>query len=112
MKITVIATGFERKSTTRAVPAAALETPTNLRSYTAHADGAAEAAEAEQPVMELSPASRDGAPPLTVSRRRVLDLSPSPAVPDGGGLGSRLAEFGVADVSSPLDIPAFLRRQS
>ena len=112
MKITVIATGFERTSTTQAVPAAAIETPTDLQSYTAHAGRAAEAAEAEQPVMEFSPATAEGAPPLTVSRRRVLDLSPSPAAPDGDGLGSRLAEFGVADVSSRLDIPAFLRRQS
>ena len=111
MKITVIATGFERTSTTQAVPAAAIETPTDLQSYTAHAGRAAEAAEAEQPVMEFSPATAGGAAAHR-QPRRVLDLSPSPAAPDGDGLGSRLAEFGVADVSSRLDIPAFLRRQS
>src|SRR3954469_23535523 len=36
MKITVIATGFDRKGSSRAIPAAALQTPTDLGSYTAH----------------------------------------------------------------------------
>src|SRR5688500_3287896 len=44
VKITVIATGFDRKATGRAVRAAVLETPVDLHSYTAHFAQAAEAA--------------------------------------------------------------------
>ena len=36
VKITVIATGFDRKVAGRAVPAAALQTPVDLHNYTAH----------------------------------------------------------------------------
>src|SRR4026207_2093497 len=36
VKITVIATGFERKGAGRTVPAAALQTPVDLHAYTAH----------------------------------------------------------------------------
>src|SRR5258705_8800073 len=36
VKITVIATGFERAGGARHIPAAALPTPTDLTSYTAH----------------------------------------------------------------------------
>ena len=43
MKITVIATGFDRKGAGRVVPAAALQTPVDLHNYTAHLSRAAEA---------------------------------------------------------------------
>src|SRR5882672_3036726 len=36
IKITVIATGFDRKGGTRTIPTAALQTPVDLTSYTAH----------------------------------------------------------------------------
>src|SRR3954464_975637 len=36
VKITVIATGFDRKSSNRGVPAAAMQTPVDLSNYTAH----------------------------------------------------------------------------
>src|SRR5439155_12825753 len=36
IKITVIATGFDRAGGSRAIPAVALQTPTDLASYTAH----------------------------------------------------------------------------
>jgi cell division protein FtsZ len=117
VKITVIATGFERrKSDRRAVPAAALDTPTDLHSYTAHFARAAESP-AEQPALELAPQpvaapsfdTGQGRPQLTVNRRPGLDLSlPAPA-PGGEDGPELLLELDTAQ-SSTLDIPAFLRR--
>jgi len=111
IKITVIATGFDRKGATRAMSAAAVPTPTDLTSYTAHL-ARAEAAHAE-PVMQraISPAQPSGGvapPPLTLNRRPALDLS-LPVVSGGSAMGA--SDENSADLSSPLDVPAFLRRQ-
>ena len=61
VKITVIATGFDRKGAGRAVPAAALQTPVDLHSYTAHLAKPIEPPPApmDQPMMEMAaPAPR------------------------------------------------------
>jgi cell division protein FtsZ len=106
VKITVIATGFERKSSNRGVPAAALPTPVDLHSYTAHLARPAEPPAVEQPMMEVA------APPLTVNRRPSLDLTlPLALSPSAGGGGADGLVGFDADLSSPLDVPAFLRRQ-
>ena len=109
IKITVIATGFERTGSHRAVPVAGLQTPVDLHGYTAHlAQGAASAAP-EQPAMEMdgSQLVEAAAPPLTVTRRPRLDLTlPLAPSPTAEGLGET-----DAGISSPLDEPAFLRRQ-
>jgi cell division protein FtsZ len=109
IKITVIATGFDRKGSSRAIPSAALQTPTDLTSYTAHL-ARAEAAQPE-PVLQMAPAaqpSNGGAPPFTVNRRPAVEL-PLPLAHAGGGAP---AEEGGSDLSSLLDVPAFLRRQN
>ena len=113
VKITVIATGFDRKVTGRAVPAAALDTPVDLHSYTAHFAGKAAEAPVPEPV-EAQPAvaaadAAQGKPQLTVSRRPGLDLS-LPVAPSESVPGEGLTEFDIPDTSSPLDVPAFLRR--
>ncbi|MSO83072.1 MAG: cell division protein FtsZ, partial [Acidobacteria bacterium] len=107
VKITVIATGFDRKPSSRGVPAAALQTPVDLHSYTAHLARPAEPAATEQPMMELdAPQVMDvAAPPLTVSRRPRLDLTLPLMPPSSAG------DSADADLASPLDVPAFLRRQ-
>jgi len=100
VKITVIATGFDRTGSGRAVPAAAVQTPVDLHSYTAHL-GRAPVSGAEQPVLEMEvPTVRDAAPQpvLTVSRRAGVELT--------------VPRVDATEVSSPLDVPAFLRRQS
>src|SRR5262249_25894512 len=87
LKITVIATGFERAGSARQIPAAALPTPPDLTSYTSHltrADAApadlahtpAKSAMAAPPVSETSPA-------FTVTRRPALELT----LPLTGGAG-------------------------
>ena len=117
LKITVIATGFERAGSSRHIPAAALPTPTDLTSYTAHL-ARAEAAHAEHthaPVKTASQASvaSEAAPAFTLSRRQPLELtlplaSAAAMRNEAAGLAG-VGEHGI-DLSSPLDVPAFLRR--
>ena len=111
VKITVIATGFERKSAGRSIPAAALQTPVDLHNYTAHlARPAAEPAPMDQPMMEMAaPTVEAAAPPLTVTRRPPLDLALPPRSSGDEEKGGMVFD---GDLSSPLDVPAFLRRQN
>ena len=100
VKITVIATGFDKVPGTRGVPAAALQTPTDLSNYTSHFNPAAAVAAAQQK-------AETEAPGVTVNRRPPIALDvrqPAGAVAGSGGDSFEL--------ESPLDVPAFLRRQS
>jgi cell division protein FtsZ len=103
VKITVIATGFDRAGAARHVPEAARQTPVDLSNYSIHlsrpSPSAATGAPAEAPAMEmnLAPASEQ-APTVTVGRRPGLEVT--------------LPGLDEAELSSPLDVPAFLRRQS
>jgi cell division protein FtsZ len=109
VKITVIATGFDRGA---ARPKTGmLQTPVDLHVYTEHLARQAEMVEvpeqiagpsvAPEPVVE-QPAARQVAPALAVNRRPGLELT-LPTLADE------------PDTSGPLtglDVPAFLRRQS
>ncbi|OFW06955.1 MAG: cell division protein FtsZ [Acidobacteria bacterium RIFCSPLOWO2_02_FULL_68_18] len=108
VKITVIATGFDRPGNARSVPAAALQTPVDLHGYTAHLSRTAETAAAAQPTLELSaPEARNtAAAPVASDAGYVLTVSRRPGVE----LTLPTAEAGEA--ASPLDVPAFLRRQN
>jgi cell division protein FtsZ len=123
VKITVIATGFERKAAARPGPNAASTTPVDLSSYTQHlsraaaADAAASAQSrsrsvgASDAVGQAAPAVATGtgmAPGLSVNRRPGIELSlNAPAVAAGAGA----AEEGAIE-HSLFDVPAFLRRQN
>jgi cell division protein FtsZ len=126
VKITVIATGFERKAAARQAPAALSETPTDLNIYSAHLNRAAEAAQeaatgttgrprvaanaADAPVTAHAPVLQPGAPPTVgVSRRPAVELSLSSL---GNGERGVLTGENVFEASTPLDVPAFLRRQT
>jgi len=95
-------------------PAAALQTPVDLHNYTAHLTARA-VETAEQPLAQAAGHAAPHAAPapqLTLNRRPALDLSlplntPRPAANDANS-ASDLS----LDLSSPLDVPAFLRRQS
>jgi len=119
LKITVIATGFDRAGSARQVPAAALSTPTDLTSYTAHM-ARAEAVQPEVSHTATKSAAQASAaaaapPAFTVSRRAPLELT-LPLMAGGGEAGRAREASGLnmADEngfdSSPLDVPAFLRR--
>jgi cell division GTPase FtsZ len=122
VKITVIATGFDRKAAARPAPNAASTTPVDLSSYTQHlsraaaADAAAAAQHRTRSAVSaseaaVSAAAQGGLPPsLTVNRRPGIELSlGTPAVAAGAAMG--------ASEESPIehslfDVPAFLRRQN
>ena len=100
VKITVIATGFERASSVSARPvaASAAETPVDLQSYAAWKQDAGER-------VAVGGGSR-----MPFARRAVLEL-PMPPAPPAAEVNDAIpgAEF---EPASPLDVPAFLRRQS
>jgi cell division protein FtsZ len=117
VKITVIATGFERKGSGRGVPAAALQTPVDLSNYTAHLSRSEERVHAAGPSAAAPMPSASGTPAAgqpALNRRQPLELS-LPLAASGGGAptgGSTEADDRSMDFSSPIDVPAFLRRQS
>jgi cell division protein FtsZ len=96
VKITVIATGFDRESP-KTISASAAQTPVDLHSYTNRKQ------EGEERIAAA------GGSRMTFSRRPIFELpiatppiSEEPSTAPG-------AEF---EPVSPLDVPAFLRRQS
>jgi cell division protein FtsZ len=118
VKLTVIATGFDRD----VARAAASETPVDLNIYTAHLNQEGEAARAAsalrpRPVATVAePASTPlaglhmpASPALGVTRRPGVELS---MLSPGAGSAPVSAGDNPGEVSSPLDVPAFLRRQS
>jgi cell division protein FtsZ len=100
VKITVIATGFDRPIAARTPAASASTTPVDLHSYTSWKQESGE---------RIAAAGGSRAP---FSRRAVLDLprtAPQLNLPDPVESPVPGAEF---EPVSPLDVPAFLRRQS
>jgi cell division protein FtsZ len=101
VKITVIATGFDRVAATRQVTASNAMTPVDLHSYTAF--------QATEKIAASGGGSR-----LSVSRRPVLEMPPAPAQApaQANDLGLETLSLGAEfEPVSPLDVPAFLRRQ-
>jgi cell division protein FtsZ len=127
VKITVIATGFNRKAAARLAPDAAPPTPVDLSSYTQHlsrpgADsGAAAPAQAKgrsatstvesgsSITASLTPAAGFTPPSLTISRRPGIELSLSAPAE---GMSALSASADNAVEHSLFDVPAFLRRQN
>jgi cell division protein FtsZ len=99
VKITVIATGFDRPAN-KGLAASAAATPVDLHNYTAW----------KQEGEQRQAAAGGGSRGMSFARRPVLDLqaagrhAEASAEPSGPG-----AEF---EPVSPLDVPAFLRRQA
>ena len=115
VKITVIATGFDRRGASRGM-GASMQTPVDLHNYTAHMAAHRDHL-AEQPLAQAG--GHGQAPSVGVSRRTPIDLTlPAAAAGSLTGAGTG-AVSGVksrnepgGELSSPLDVPAFLRRQS
>ena len=97
VKITVIATGFDRVAAARQASASSAMTPVDLHSYTAY--------QASEKMAASGGGSR-----ITVSRRPVLEMPATASAPLDFTMDtlSPGAEF---EPVSPLDVPAFLRRQ-
>ncbi len=108
VKITVIATGFDRKGAMRGMPAARMQTPVDLGAYTTHARATTEPAGAAESAGAASSGQVPGR--IAISRRHPLDLSLPMAA--NGGKPPAITEPMDLELSSPLDVPAFLRRQN
>jgi cell division protein FtsZ len=115
VKITVIATGFDRKIAGRGVDT---RTPVDLSNYTQHMNRPAEpavaaagmktrvaSASADLP-LQAGPSLDHGAmtPPITVNRRPQIEI-PVPAAASVATVSAAEAEL-----QTPFDVPAFLRR--
>ena len=100
VKITVIATGFDRPAEGRAVAASAKDTPVDLRSY----------AERKESVEKVAAAGGGRSSVTFAPRRPMLDLPLTMAAAASGG--DSMAPGAEFEPVSPLDVPAFLRRQS
>jgi cell division protein FtsZ len=98
VKITVIATGFDRP-VAKAPTASAALTPVDLKSYTSW----------KQETGERAVAS--GGSRISFSRRAVLEL-PLPLTQTAEGAPEPFIAGAEFEPVSPLDVPAFLRRQS
>jgi cell division protein FtsZ len=100
VKITVIATGFDRKPVEKNAPSAASLTPVDLHSYTSWKQEAGERVAA------------NGGSRMTFSRRAVLDLPLASAQVETVEPAASMVPGAEFEPVSPLDVPAFLRRQS
>jgi cell division protein FtsZ len=115
VKITVIATGFDRKHGSRGVPAAAMKTPVDLTNYGVQQSRPADLVSGREPHGQAPPPQG-----VNVSRRPHIDLTlpttaSGPLTGAGTGAVSGVKsheDAGDLDLQSPLDVPAFLRRQS
>ena len=96
VKITVIATGFDRAPAQRDVAASASPTPVDLSAYSAR----------KQETDKVAVAGGGARPSINLSRRPTLDVRM--VVNDSVRESSDSLEF----EASPLDVPAFLRRQN
>jgi cell division protein FtsZ len=99
VKITVIATGFDRPAATRQM-SPAVQTPVDLHNYTAWR---------QESVEKVAAAGGGAGRGISITRRPVLDLPLMAPMADADVPAAPGAEF---EPVSPLDVPAFLRRQS
>jgi len=99
VKITVIATGFDRPAAAKTPAASAALTPVDLQSYTSWRQETGERAAAA------------GGSRISISRRAVLEL-PLPLPPAPDSTPNQFLAGAEFEPVSPLDVPAFLRRQS
>jgi cell division protein FtsZ len=122
VKITVIATGFDRADG-KEVPSSAVETPVDLQNYAAWSRGRSDApwhpgaavagtaprhpSAAAAPETPMPPAADRPASRAAGARRPILDLSAL----DRASHDTAEPASGDADNGADFDVPAFLRRQ-
>jgi cell division protein FtsZ len=102
VKITVIATGFDRPAASKSISPSAVQTPVDLQNYTSWRQESGER-------IAAAGGGGAGAARINITRRPVLDL---PMVPQTVGDADTAAPGAEFEPVSPLDVPAFLRRQS
>jgi cell division protein FtsZ len=101
VKITVIATGFDRPAAAKVASPSAAVTPVDLQSYAVWKHEAGERAAAA------------GGSRMTFARRSLFELPLAPPPHDDSSPVEELVSPGAEfEPVSPLDVPAFLRRQN
>jgi cell division protein FtsZ len=93
VKITVIATGFDRAGARPAVPGGGIHTPVDMSAYTSWVRA------------DTDSAATPGVPRVSIGRRHALGVQDV-----GASEPAVQAEATGTDDASPLDVPAFLRR--
>jgi cell division protein FtsZ len=118
VKITVIATGFDRAAAVRQVTASAAITPVDLQSYSAFQQTEKVAASGGNGSRVSIPVSTVGATPapppisMPISRRAILEMPVPAAAAAGDPANDTFSPGAEFEPVSPLDVPAFLRRQN
>ena len=108
VKITVIATGFDRATAARQATASSAATPVDLQSYTA----------VQQPERVPLPIAVGGGGggssrlSMPLSRRPILEMPVPAAAAAGDPANNTFSPGAEFEPVSPLDVPAFLRRQN
>ena len=110
IKITVIATGFDAQAAAHpvapAIPGTTAVTPVDMPRY----EGLR--LRADVPVAPAATGTNGAASRFAITRRPAFDLPLSATMAGGGDAPAEAATAGMeADTGSPLDVPAFLRRQ-
>ena len=100
VKITVIATGFDRPAASKSLSPSGAQTPVDLHNY---------ASWRQDSVEKVAAAGGGSGRSMSISRRPALDLPLMPQAAESDANATPGAEF---EPVSPLDVPAFLRRQS
>jgi hypothetical protein len=94
VKITVIATGFDRPAAAKSISPSSVQTPVDLQNYTSW----------RQESVEKVAAAGGGGARMSITRRPALELPLMPPAVEPDGNGAPGAEF---EPVSPLDVPAF-----
>jgi len=119
VKITVIATGFDRGVAVKQVAASSQVTPVDLQSYTAFqqtekvvASGGGGSARLSVPVATTSANPPAPAISMPFGRRPILEMPVPAATAAGDPANDTFSPGAEFEPVSPLDVPAFLRRQN
>jgi cell division protein FtsZ len=121
VKITVIATGFDRAAAAKQVIASAAATPVDLQSYTAFqqtekiAAAGGGGSRMSIPVPTPTAGATPAPPPpmsMPLGRRPILEMPVPAAAAAGDPANDTFSPGAEFEPVSPLDVPAFLRRQN
>jgi len=104
VKITVIATGFDRLGSRQVIPGTAGQTPVDLSNYTSYFRGRGEAGDGAGPRLTIARRHGVGVPVAAVSAPPAMTLDDSPLRAEGQEAGAQ------DEVPATLDVPAFMRR--
>jgi hypothetical protein len=107
VKITVIATGFDRVAAVKQATASSAVTPVDLQSYTA-------VQQPERVPLPIAVGGGGGSSRLSmpISRRPILEMPVPAAAAAGDPANDTFSPGAEFEPVSPLDVPAFLRRQN